>query len=198
MTLGLQDILALAQMTLNNPRQGLRAILTLNPSTGTCWAALGLMAVLSAILAQFSAMLMPVQGNPVFDLLMGSPFRTALIQAAGMALTVAMVHVLGRAWGGVGRLDEAILAVAWLQVFLLILQAAQLLTMLVLPPLSAMIGVISVAVFPWLLTMFVTEVHRFKTPFKVFLGILVSAFGLSIALSVLLVATLGPETFTNV
>ncbi len=198
MTFALKDILALAQTTLNNPRHGLRTVLSLNPPMGTRWAALGLMAVLSALLAQASAMLMPVQGNPVFDLLMGSPFRTALIQAAGMILTVGMVHILGRAWGGTGRLEDSVLAVAWLQVFLVILQAAQLLTMLVLPPLSAMIGVISVAVFPWLLTMFVTEVHGFRTPFKVFLGILVSAIGLSFVLSFLLVATLGPETFINV
>jgi len=198
MSLQLRDILALAQFTLNNPRAGLRQVLRLDLPVGTSMIALALMAVVSALLAQLSAALIPDATNPVFDFFMGSPFRTLAIQGAGMGVTVGMVHVLGRAWGGGGQFGDAVLAVTWLQVFLVILQAGQLLAMLVLPPLATLAGLVSVVVFPWLLSMFVAEVHGFSNPFKVFLGIVVSAIGLSFVLSFLLVALLGPETFVNV
>lgn len=199
MTLRFQDILALMRFTLMNPRRGLRAVLDMDLPLGASVAALLLTAVISALLTQGSAALLPVEGNPIFDFLTGSPLRTALIQGAGMLLTAGLVHFLGRAWGGHGRLEEAVLAVAWLQLFMLVLQLAEMAATLIgLPQLSVLAALVSVAVFPWLLNMFVTEVHGFHSPVKVFLGILLCTAGLSFLLSFLLVALLGPETFANV
>lgn len=199
MSLRFQDILALMQFTLNNPRRGLRAVLDIGLPMGAGVVALLLTAVVSALLTQASAALAPVEGNPIFDLLTGSPFRTALIQGSGMLLTAGLVHFLGRAWGGRGRLEDAVLAVAWLQLFMLALQLAEMASILImLPQLAMLVALVSVAVFPWLLTMFVAEVHGFQSPLKVFLGILLCTVGLSFVLSFLLVALLGPETFIHV
>ncbi len=199
MSLRFQDILALMQFTLNNPRRGLRAVLDIGLPMGAGVVALLLTAVVSALLTQASAALAPVEGNPIFDLLTGSPFRTALIQGSGMLLTAGLVHFLGRAWGGRGRLEDAVLAVAWLQLFMLALQLAEMASILImLPQLAMLVALVSVVVFPWLLTMFVAEVHGFQSPLKVFLGILLCTVGLSFVLSFLLVALLGPETFIHV
>ncbi len=199
MSLRFQDILALMQFTLNNPRRGLRAVLDIGLPMGAGVVALLLTAVVSALLTQASAALAPVEGNPIFDLLTGSPFRTALIQGSGMLLTAGLVHFLGRAWGGRGRLEDAVRAVAWLQLFMLALQLAEMASILImLPQLAMLVALVSVAVFPWLLTMFVAEVHGFQSPLKVFLGILLCTVGLSFVLSFLLVALLGPETFIHV
>lgn len=196
MSMRFHDILSLLQFTLNNPRRGLRAVFDLDLPMGARVAALLLMAVVSALLTQGSAALAPVEGNPVFDLLVGSPLRTALIQGAGMLLTAGLVHLLGRAWGGHGRLEDAVLAVAWLQLFMVVLQLAEMVSILImLPQLAMLVALVSIAVFPWLLTMFVAEVHGFPSPVKVFFGILLCTIGLSFVLSFLLVALLGPETF---
>lgn len=199
MSLRFQDILALMQFTLMNPRRGLRTVLDIDLPLGAGVAALLLMAIVSALLTQGAAALAPVPGNPVFDFLTGSPFRTALIQGAGMLLTAGLVHFIGRAWGGHGRLEDAVLAVAWLQLFMLALQLAEMGSILImLPQLAMLAALVSVVVFPWLLTMFVTEVHGFGSPVKVFFGILLCTAGLSFLLSFLLIALLGPETFANV
>ena len=199
MSLRFHDIAALMQFTLNSPRRGLRAVLDLGLPMGARLAALLLMAVVSALLTQGSTALAPVQGNPLFEFLTGSPLRTALIQAAGMLLTAGLVHVLGRAWGGEGRLEDAVLAVAWLQLFMVVLQLAEMAAIVILLPQLAMLAaLVGIAVFPWLLTMFVTEVHGFASPVRVFFGILLCTVGLSFVLSFLLVALLGPETFANV
>ncbi|NGM47647.1 YIP1 family protein [Rhodobacter sp. SGA-6-6] len=199
MSLRFQDIPALMQFTLMNPRRGLRAVLDLGLPMGARLAALLLMAVVSALLTQASAMLAPVVENPLFEFLTGSPFRTALIQAAGMLLTAVLVNVLGRAWGGQGRLEDAVLAVAWLQLFMVALQLAEMAAIVILlPQLALLVALVSIAAFPWLLTMFVAEVHGFSSPVKVFFGILLCTVGLSFLLSFLLVALLGPETFANV
>ena len=82
---------------------------------------------------------------------------------------------------------------------MLALQLAEMAATLIgLPQLSVLAALVSVAVFPWLLTMFVTEVHGFLSPVKVFFGILLCTAGLSFLLSFLLIALLGPETFANV
>lgn len=199
MSLRFQDIPPLMQVTLLNPRRGLRTVLDLGLPMEARVAALLLMAVVSALLTQGSTALAPVEGNPLFDLLTGSPLRTALIQGAGMLLTAGLVHWLGRAWGGQGRLEDAVLAVAWLQLFMLVLQLAEMAAILILlPQLAVLVALVSIAVFPWLLTMFVAEVHGFSSPVKVFFGILLCTIGLSFVLSFLLVALLGPEAFANV
>lgn len=199
MSMGLGDILTLAQYTLQNPRKGLRRVLDLNLSSGERFAALALMAVAAALLGHLSAALLRVSGNPLVDFLLASPLRMALIQGAGLLVTVLMVHFVGRFWGGRGQFDEAVLAVAWLQFFLMVLQLGELISVVIgLPQLGILATLVSLAVFPWLLTMFVAEIHGFSSPIKVFFGILGSAIALSFGLSFLLVAILGPEAFTNV
>lgn len=199
MSMGVTDILAMAQYTLQNPRKGLRRVLDLNLSSGERFAALALMAVAAALLGHLSAALLRVSGNPLVDFLLASPLRMALIQGAGLLVTVAMVHVVGRFWGGRGKFDEAVLAIAWLQFFLMVLQLGELFSVVIgLPQLGILATLVSLAVFPWLLTMFVTEIHGFSSPIKVFFGILASAVALSFGVSFLLVAILGPEAFSNV
>ncbi|GAB1363499.1 Yip1 family protein [Rhodobacter sp.] len=199
MSLRFQDILPLAQFTLNDPRRGLRAVLNLGLPLQTGVLALMLIAVLSALISHAQLALMPVAGNPLLDFLMGSPFRSALIQAAGLLLTAGMIHWIGRAWGGTGRLDEAVWAVAWLQVFMLILQLGELVAILLfMPQLALMATLVGLAASCWLISMFVAEVHGFRSPVKVFFGIVASTVAISFVLSFLLVGIMGPEAFTNV
>lgn len=199
MSLRFGDILVLAQYTLNDPRRGVRAVLNLGLPLQTGVLALVLIAVLSALISHAQLALMPVEDNALLDFLMASPFRSALIQLAGLMLTAGLIHWIGRAWGGIGRLDEAVWAVAWLQVFMIALQLGELAAvMLQVPQLALMATVVGFAASCWLISMFVAEVHGFQSPLKVFFGILVSTIGVSFVLSFLLVGIMGPEAFTNV
>lgn len=193
------DLLELARLTLTQPRQGLRAVLNLGLPRGAGTAGLVLMAVLSALLLHLSVRVSPMMaGDNMMEALIGSPFRTAIIQAVVLMVTAFLVYRIGRAFGGRGSVDEAILAMVWLQTILVALQALQLLSLILLPPLASLIGLLSGFLFLWLLTQFIAELHGFQSAAKVFFGVIVTFLLATIALSFLLVAIIGPEAFVNV
>ncbi|MDQ2065410.1 YIP1 family protein [Xinfangfangia sp. CPCC 101601] len=197
--MGLTDLIAYAKETLRNPREGLRAILDMGLTRRAQLLMLSLVAVVSAIFTHISLSLMPVPDNPVLALLLVSPVQTAMIQMVGMVVTAALVQMIGRMMGGRGSFDEALIAVIWLQVFMLALQLAELIGAATGVTLISLIAALaSLVIFPWLFTMFVTEVHRFIRPVKVFFGIIFSATLLIFVLSFVLVAILGPESFAHV
>mgnify|MGYP001766406553 CR=1 FL=1 len=199
MTWRAEDGMRLARLTAADPRGGMRAVLNLGLPSGAAWGALALTAVVSSLLVHLGAWLVPPpEASAIPALLLASPFRTAAIQAAGLALTALVIQAVGQRFGGRGRLAEAVLAVAWLQIFLIALQAAQLVALVTLPFLAGPIGLVSMVVFLWLLTAFVAEVHGFRSMWKVLVCIVLTVLVLSLVLSFVLVALIGPETLGHV
>ncbi len=193
------SLLDYAALTLREPRRGLRAVLDLGLPLGAGLAALALMAVGSALLLHLSMRMMPVGPvNPVIAMLVGSPFQAAAMQAAILLVTAGLLHRLGRAWGGAGRLDQAVVAVAWFQAFFVALQALQLLLDLLLPALSGYLGIASLVLFFWLLTQFTVELHGFRSSWLVFAVIVAVMVAMSFLLSFLLILALGPEALADV
>jgi hypothetical protein len=193
------DLVELARLTLTQPRQGLRAVLNLGLPSGVALAGLVLMAVLSALLLHLSLRVAPMPAdNPLMQQLIGTPFRTAIIQAVVLMVTAMLVYRVGRMFGGRGSVSDALLAMVWLQSMLVALQAAQLLALILLPPLASLIGLGSGMLFLWLLTQFIAEMHGFQSAAKVFLGVLVTFLLVSFVLSLLLIRLIGPEASINV
>ena len=58
----------------------------------------------------------------------------------------------------------------WLQFIMALLQAVQLVAVLILPLLAALLGLVGLGLFFWLLTGFVAELHGFRSPMQVFAG----------------------------
>ena len=199
MTMRLNDILTPMKATVQNPRRGLRDVLDQVPEPRTRMLVLLLMAVGSALLTQATLALSPVEGNPLAQFLISSPMRIAVLQVGGMLLTSTLVYFVGRACGGIGSFADAIMAIAWLQLFMLVLQLGEILLMVAgLSNLALFVPLLSLGVFPWFLTMFVTEIHAFQSPAKVLGGIVVTVVATSFLLSFVLVGFLGPEAFQNV
>jgi Yip1 domain len=193
------NLLELARLTLTQPRQGLRSVLNLGLPRGAGTAGLVLMAVLSALLLHLSLRISPVPaGNEMMEQLIGSPFRTAIVQAVVLMGTALLVYRIGRAFGGRGTIEEAILAMVWLQTILVALQGLQLLALILLPPLASLIGMLSGALFLWLMTQFITELHGFQSAAKVFFGVIVTFILATFVISFLLIAIIGPGAFGNV
>jgi hypothetical protein len=193
------DLFQLARLTLTQPRQGLRALLNLGLPKGTALVGLVLMAVLSALFLHLSLRVAPMPAdNLMMEKLIGSPFRTAIIQAVVLMVTVLLVYRVGRAFGGQGALEDAMLAMVWLQTILVVLQGVQLLALILMPPLASLLGLLSGALFLWLLTQFIAELHGFASAAKVFFGVIVTFLLATFALTFLLIAMVGPEAFINV
>lgn len=186
MDVSLGALVSLARETVIDPRAGARRILAIDLQLTERWMALGLTVVMSTILTHLSFEMSPAEVREYFGSAFASPIRTALIQGVAMVLGALAMYHLGRARGGTGSLPEAISLLAWLQFILLLVQVAQLVAEVVLPPLASVLGLAGVAAFFWLMTNFVAELHGFRSLFSTFFGVLLSLAGLVMVLAMLL------------
>jgi Yip1 domain len=186
-------MLALAKLTVQDPRQATRALLAEGVPMPARTAGLILVAVLSALLASLQIRLDPQDLDPISALMLASPFRAALVQWGFLALSVVLIDRIGRAFGGTGSFADALLIVVWLQCLTLILQLLQLVTGIIAPPVAGIIGLGGFVLFLWLMTHFIAELHGFRSRGLVFVGMVVTAIAAGLILGTVLILAVGPE-----
>jgi hypothetical protein len=190
MELTLANVTGLVRLTLADPRQAARVVMRLPMPLQARWAAVALMAVLSAFLMQGMAALMPPaigpDGQEVPTI---TPFFWAGMVGFGMVMTALLAFAVGRWRGGRGELADAVILVAWLQFIQLLIVVLQLVVLVVFPLLAPVVEVGAVLVFVWLLVNFVAEMHGFRSLGMVFLGIVLTfvaaVFGMTMLLMML-------------
>lgn len=192
------ELVTLFRLTLTDPRAGLRQVLRLNLPPGARWAGLALAAVASALVLHLGLLLSPPPEELTVGLLFASPLQTAVVQMGVLLASVLLIHGIGRALGGTGRLEDAVLLVAWLQAIMVAVQVAQTLALLVLPPAAVVLGYVSIVLFFWLVSNLIAELHGFSSATKVFGAVLAVFVGLVIMMSLVLTAIWGPEVLSNV
>lgn len=197
MTLG-DRIFALTRLTLQDPRQATRVLLAEGVPMRARTGGLLLVAVVSAVFASLQLGTSPQALDPLSAFMLASPFRAAVVQWLFLALTVFLVHRVGRAFGGRGSFPDALLVVVWLQLLTLAIQVLQLAATLIAPPLAGIIGLGGFVLFLWLMTAFIAELHGFASRGLVFLGMVLSALGAGLVLGIVMILILGPEAFANV
>jgi hypothetical protein len=191
MDISLKTLLPMVRDTIIAPRQGATAIINLGLPASIGWTALLLMAVGSAVFTHLSLVMMPQAEAAFFGSVMNSPIRTAIMQWGVMILSVHMIHRIGRWRGGKGQLSDALILVAWLQFILLCMQVLQLVTLVLMPPVSELLGILGLVLFFWLLTNFIAELHGFKSLGLTFVAVLICLFITGILLSFVLALVLG-------
>jgi Yip1 domain len=196
---GLMDqILQLARRSVEDPRAGARALLALAVPLPARTAGLLLMAVGSTLLMHAGFLLLPEAGDPLTTFMLQSPIRTAAIQWLILAGSVLLIYRIGRAWGGHGSLADTLLVVVWLQVIMLAVQLAQLLVLVLAPPLAGIVNLGGMFLFFWLITGFIAELHGFKRRWAVLAGIFIASFGVAILVAIAIALVFGPEALQNV
>ena len=158
--------------TLRAPRAAARRLIGLGLDPGTVLAGFGVVVTASALFAWLSVAATPVPTGGAVEGPALMPFGLAAVQAGSILFLAAMVTLGGRAFGGKGRFIDALLLAVWLEFILVLLQIAQFAVMLVFPFSSILILLAGVALFLWLLTCFVAELHGFSSLVGVFFGIL--------------------------
>ena len=186
-------ILTLTQLTLQNPRQATRALLAEGVPMPARTAGLLLVAVVSALLASIQIRMSPQELDPISTFLLASPFRAAIFQGLFLALSVVLVHRVGRAFGGQGSFPDALLIVVWLQLLMLALQGLQLVATVIAPPFAGIIGMGGIVLFLWLMTAFIAELHGFASRARVFVGMAVTGIATGFLLGIVLILVVGPE-----
>jgi hypothetical protein len=192
MTLGAR-LVNLAQLTLQDPGQAARVLLAEGVPMRARTGGLLLVAVLSALMASLQVGTGRADLDPFSAFMLASPFRAALFQWGFLALSVLLMHRVGRAFGGRGSLADALLVVVWLQIIMLGFQTLQLVVSPILPPLAGVIGLVSFVVYFWLMSWFIAELHGFASRGRVFLGIILTGLAAGLVLAVLMILFLGPE-----
>jgi Yip1 domain len=188
-------IVTLAQLSLNDPRRAARALLSEDVPMPARTGGLLLVAVLSAFLASIQSGLQTQALDPVSAFMMASPIRAAVIQWLFLALSVLLIHNVGRAFGGTGSFPDALIVVVWLQLLMLALQLVQLVAFLMSPPLAGLIGLAGLALFFWLMASFVAELHGFASRGAVLAGIIAVTVATGLVIGVAVVLVVGPEVF---
>jgi hypothetical protein len=177
--------------TLSNPRAAAARLKALDLPVQTGWTAMLLVSVASAFLGFIGFMASPAQGDPGVAAMFGSPLRTALIQFSVLALTGFLAYWVGRRFGGTGTLAQALVLVAWVQVPPIALQIVQLVVMVLAPGLAPLVGIVGFALYAVLLTLFVAELHGFRSGVAVFFGILVVGFLVALVAAFLFAILIG-------
>lgn len=192
MNFSLASLLDMARFTVQNPRAAARGLLATDIPVRARWQLLGFVAIATALLTHINFGILPA--GPDKDRLapaMALPIFTALLQMGFLFLVVVCVDRIGRWQGGKGHFSDALLLIGWLQIVLLFLQVAQVLALLTLPILGEILGVVGLFLAFWLLTQFITELHGFKSAWRVFFAILVVIFALALILSIVWAALFG-------
>lgn len=188
----------LAQLTLQDPRQAARMLMAEGVPMRARSAGLLLVAVVSALLASLQVGTSPQDLDPFTAFMLASPFRAAVVQWLFLALTVVLIHRVGRAFDGRGSFPDALLVVVWLQLLTLALQLLQLAASVIAPPLTGLIGLGGFVLFLWLMTAFIAELHGFRSRGLVFLGMILTALASGLVIGIALILILGPEAFADV
>lgn len=191
MTGALDELARFALFTLRSPRGAAREVLGMGLPASAAWMALALVCVLSAMLFHLSLGLLSTAEQEELAGLLGNPLGTVVMSALALSILVFGSLLIGRAFGGRGQLDQAVLLIAWLQAIFLMLQLVQVVFMMILPVVADLIGTFGLALFLWLLTPFVAELHGFRSLWKVLFGIIGSVFAIAFALSILIVLVAG-------
>lgn len=193
----MQEPLALAvahlREAVSRPLAGARGLLALDLPLAAIWPAFGFVVAVSAAIASLQAQAMavaPADGIPeplreVMDVAAGSPLMVAFGQAVFLVMAAAVLHRLGRAFGGTGDFAGSLLVVTLFEAGLAVLLAVQLVFLLILPALSGLFGFAFIAFLLWHVPSFVMALHGFGNRLAVIGMVLVGFVVTQVALSVL-------------
>jgi hypothetical protein len=150
------------------------------------WSALALVTILSVLLVALIGLALPADpmnapaGPPI------TPLTYAVILGGSLVITIFALHFTGLMLGGKGAFEDTLALVVWLQVLLLVLQAAQAVLLVALPLMGSIAALASVAIALWVLVNFINVAQRFDSLGRAALTLVAALLGVGVGLSVLL------------
>lgn len=201
MTLG-QEIGGLLAQTLTAPRSAAERLLAMRLPAQAVWLGLALVSVLAFLLMRLTVLAVAADGGTgaaPSGLLWTNPFAGVATQAALITVTALAVAASGRPGGGKGRFDQALLLVVWLEFVLALVAALQVVALALVPPAGALLSLLSLPLFLWLLVQFTAALHRADNLLGVLAGLVLAFLALAFGLSALfLILGLDPTILSPV
>lgn len=185
-----QNLFDLAVESVQTPRSAARKVLDLPANRQEVWSAFIAMILLSVVLTGLAQVLFPAPPEDAFALLQLTPFQAVgVLGGLTLALIVCIVGI-GRLMGGQGELNGALRLFAWMQAILIALQVVQLFLVPIMAILAALVGLVSIGLFIWLLLNFVAELHKFDGIGQA-IAVTILSFILTTFVLISLISTLG-------
>jgi hypothetical protein len=175
----------LALDTIRDPRDAARRILALELPMNALWNALALAVVLNAALFGLSNLVSP----PPPDVPIGTvpPIAFALFLAAGLVATIFALFHIGRTLGGEASFGGIMALLVWLQFLRVLVQAALLVLVPLVPVLAALVVIAAAVLGFWILLNFIDVAEGYDNLLKslgvLVLSVIAMAFGLSLLLA---------------
>ncbi|MFC3166505.1 MULTISPECIES: Yip1 family protein [Paracoccus] len=184
------DFKALIGLSFRNPQGAAHALMRQDWPVQARWMALLAAVSISALLAwvagaMFSA---PAEDDIQVVMLSQQPMVLAVMQMVAIVLAAGLMSGVGRAFGGRGRFEDALLLTVWIEVLLLLVQAIQIVLSLVMPAVAGLLGIAAMALFLWLTVQFTKALHGFSSTLKVTMGLIGTAIAAGFILSILAAA----------
>lgn len=186
MDFSLRSILEMTRFSVQSPRAAARSLMAMSLPMSARWILFFFSVIASALASHIGFRLLPTDAQAFWADAMSLPIQSAIMQSAFWLLAVIILHKMGRFSAKSGSFADTLLLVGWWQVVFFALQAVQILTLLILPPVGELLGLVGLVVLLWLLTQFVMELHGFKHFWPMLLCVIGALFMAAITLIVIL------------
>ena len=194
------DLQFLLNETLRDPQAAARRIIGMGLSPQVGWLGLALVSVLTLLVMRITLMAFGGEGmlNSAGAMLR-HPLWGPLFQAGFILLTALSMVWGGYVFGGRGRFQDALLLVVWLEFVLTLVAIVQFVALVVWTPLGAIISLLSIPLFLWLLVSFSAALHGFTNLVAVLCGAIGTFFAVAVLVAILMFfAGLDPRLFAPV
>lgn len=178
------------------PRIAARRILGFETATPVLLQIAALAAAVGTIMSVLYAQVDASSSQGPFAGLFASPITFFVVQFLNTLVSAVLAYRVGKAFGGTGTMNGALALLTGIAVVGTVLQLAQYVLLIVMPPLGFLLALFSLFWMFTALTSFIAELHGFESRTKVLGGIILTVFGLAVLLlllsMVLGITPLGP------
>lgn len=182
----LSNVIQRAVMSVQDPREGARWVISHDVSLRTAWEMLALVLICGAMLtigAEAFGLAEPILY--VGPELRSFTFGLSIINVAVLMVSAVLIHVVGRMFGGTGDLTGSVLLMAWLQFILVLIQITQFLFFLVMPAIAGLISFLAIFLLFWLPVNFIAVLHDFRSRGLVFVALLVGGAAMMLLIALI-------------
>ncbi|MDR9484216.1 MULTISPECIES: Yip1 family protein [Sediminimonas] len=181
------DLVALVVETVRRPADAARRILAWRIASSLLWMGFALTVVLNTLLFHISSLIYPMPSGAIaVPALFSSPFLYAAVMGGGLLLMALVLTQVGKMLGGVGRFEDVLTLLVWLQALRLAAQVIVLVLMALLPAFAALVTMAIGLLSLWILMNFINAVHGFDSLGRSFMALVLAILGISVGLSMLL------------
>lgn len=184
MDFSLRSISEMIRFSVQSPRSAARSLIAMNLPIAARWLMFFFAVIASALASHIGFKMLPADAQAFWADAMSRPIQSAIMQAGFWLLAVVFLHKMGRFSAKSGSFADTLLLVSWWQIVFFALQAAQIFTLMIIPPIGELLGLVGLVVLLWLLTQFVMELHGFKRTWRVFICVIAALFLAAISLMV--------------